>query len=114
MISSSSRNVTATPSSAPPAATRRQPGSPRGQTSTVSAAMTRNTVQVSVSTYCSRTSCSGSNSTGTAAAAATQVLAPYRTSTAYTSPAVASPTRCWISGMSHRACSRITGMIRTE
>ena len=76
--------------------------------------MISNMVQTSVSTYCSSTSCSGSNSTGIVATAASQVRAPKRISTAYTRMAVASPARCCASGMSHRSCSSMTGMIRTE
>ena len=59
-------------------------------------------------------SCSGSKSTGMVAPAASQDLVPKRISTAYTSTAVASPTRCCASGMSHSPCGSITGMIRTE
>ena len=59
-------------------------------------------------------SCSGSNSTGMEASAASHIRLPKRTSTAYTSTAVASPARCCASGMIHRSCSSMTGMIRTE
>ncbi len=114
MIRSWSRNVTATPSSSPAAAASRFRGPSGRQTRTTSAAMISSMAPMSVSTYCSSTSCSGSNSTGRAATAASQGRAPERISTAYTSPAVASPARCCASGMSHRACSSITGMIATE
>jgi len=76
--------------------------------------MIRKAVQTSERTYCSRTSCSGSKSTGTVATAASHLRTPKRVSTAYTSTAVASPARCCASGMIHRSCSSITGMIRTE
>jgi hypothetical protein len=114
MIRSWSRNVTAAPSSSPAAAASRFRGPSGRQTRITSAAMISTMAPVSVSTYCSSTSCSGSNSTGRAATAASQGRAPERISTTYTSPAVASPARCCASGMSHRACSSITGMIATE
>ena len=69
---------------------------------------------MSVSTYCSSTSCRGSNSTGIAATAAIGVRTPNRTSTAYTSTPVASPTRCCTSEINHRSCSSMTGMSSTE
>ena len=114
MISSWSRNVTATPSSSPAIAARGSVGPSRRHTSRTSAPTISSTVHTSVSTYCSSTSCSGSNRTGIVASAASQVRAPNRISTAYTSPAVASPARCCVSGMSHRSCSAAIGMIRTE
>ena len=48
------------------------------------------------------------------ASAASHIRLPKRTSTAYTSTAVASPARCCASGTIHRSCSSMTGMIRTE
>src|SRR4029077_1123902 len=114
MTSSSSRNVTASPSISPHAAAVRHPPPARGQTSTTSAATSRNTVHVSLSTYCSSTSSSGSNSTGIAASAAIQARTPNRTSTAYTSTLVASPTRCCTSETNHMLCSSMTGTSSTE
>ena len=114
MISSWSRNITATPSSSPAIAAARIVGPSRRHASRTSAPTISSTVHTSVSTYCSTTSCSGSNRTGTVATAASQRRAPNRISTAYTSTAVASPARCWASGTSHRSCSSATGMSRTE
>ena len=48
------------------------------------------------------------------ARAASHGRAPNRRRTAYTSPAVASPARCWASGISHRACVSASPVIRTE
>jgi hypothetical protein len=48
------------------------------------------------------------------ATAASHILVRNRISTAYTSTAVASPARCWASGMIHSSCSSSTGTSRTE
>ena len=114
MISSWSRNITATPSSSPAVAAAGTVSPSRRHTSRTSAPTISSSVHTSVSTYCSSTSCSGSNSTGIVASAASQVRAPNRISTAYTSTAVASPARCCVSGTSHSSCSAAIGMISTE
>ena len=74
--------IVAAASSSPATTGAALPIAPRFHTSTTSAAASRNVALTSVRTYCSISSWSGSNSTGTVASAASQRRLPKWTRTA--------------------------------